>query len=442
MEELQRATVQHSLEDVIRILENEPVQGDLIVQWPIVETMNRVSIAHLSIERGMKYLITAAGGPLIEEHGLHQQLQLLQKYAPESAKFLEEAFEAAVRHYRYNPNADSMNYLNTLDSYLTITGSNQAFQDIRYWELDQSLDEVLIRQAYLSLHMEILHGLIEILDAPDKPKGTVSDRVETAVRDALWPSLDLSYIPGTDKEHSVQSYIQWLGGHDSSREAIAEAYGYDAVPGDDLMLRVLSNAYKVLAESKDPAVKYFADTLTVLPKQSRDAIPCVEWLGPEPYQAGKVSTPVGKVLGFIYRRADKKWDISPRGNRAARVSEKAETQTDARCFLASFLTRPARTTVNGVEGDLRIVGEEYNLFNRNYDQVAKWYEKGDGAQRPSYQVEFWDDKHGITDKDIVKLEVPSTRFRGVSDVLEGTVTSVAGQRMSISGEEYIKQDLG
>ena len=40
----------------------------------------------------------------------------------------------------------------------------------------------------------------------------------------------------------------------------------------------------------------------------------------------------------------------------------AETPTDAGCFLASLLTRPARVIVNGGERHQRIVGKEYELF--------------------------------------------------------------------------------
>ena len=51
-------------------------------------------------------------------------------------------------------------------------------------------------------------------------------------------------------------------------------------------------------------------------------------------------------------------------------------------------------------------------------------------ERFLYNPEFWDDKHGITGRDIVKLEAPSIRPKGMVDVLEGTVAGVAGQSVS------------
>ena len=73
MADIQRAIIRHSVRDVIRILENEPVKGDMMPEITAVHVMNRVSIAHLSIERAFKFLITKAGGPLIETHDLRHR---------------------------------------------------------------------------------------------------------------------------------------------------------------------------------------------------------------------------------------------------------------------------------------------------------------------------------------------------------------------------------
>ena len=135
MVDVQRAVMNHSVKDVIRILEDEPVKHDMVPEVTAVQIMNRVSIAHLSIERALKFLITKAGGPLVETHDLRRRYRELLDYDPVSAKYMEEAFEAAVQHYRYNSNAANMRHLETLERYLEVAGSDKAFQDIRYWEL-------------------------------------------------------------------------------------------------------------------------------------------------------------------------------------------------------------------------------------------------------------------------------------------------------------------
>ena len=95
---LTRSVMQHSVGDTIRLLENTPVQRDMIIELPIAQVMNRVSIAHLSIERTMKFVITEAGGPLVKDHDLPSRLKELRQHEPDSASFLEGAFEDAVQH--------------------------------------------------------------------------------------------------------------------------------------------------------------------------------------------------------------------------------------------------------------------------------------------------------------------------------------------------------
>ena len=60
---LKRSVMLLSVEDVVEILENNPVRQDMIPQLNIARVMNRISAAHLSIERTMKFVITEAGDP-------------------------------------------------------------------------------------------------------------------------------------------------------------------------------------------------------------------------------------------------------------------------------------------------------------------------------------------------------------------------------------------
>ena len=429
---LNRSVIQHSVGDTIRLIENSPVRWDMRIELPIAEAMNRVSIAHLSIERAMKFVIAEAGGPVVKDHDLPSRLKELRQYEPNSAAFLEEAFKDAVQHYRYNPNVEHMKHLQSLEKYLNATGSDKDFQDIRYWELNQSTDELIVRHIYLTLHIELLHAVRELLIPPGRTKETTSLRVERTVQNGTRPYL--GYLAGTDRETSVKKYIQWLRGFESDREAITAALMGKEPPEDEFTLEIIGKTHDELANSSDPAVKYFAETLTVLPHQPRDAISCVEWLGPEKYQFGEVSTPGGDNLGFIRRRPDGLWNIEPIAIHMGRI---AETQTDARCYLAQVMTRPARVTVNGEERNLRIVGEEHNIFKDNYSQ---WPHQNYETYPPTfhrYEVNFWDASHGLTEGDRLKLEVSSIRIGKSADVLEGTVTQVTSHKVSISGLDYI-----
>ncbi len=125
--------------------------------------------------------------------------------------------------------------------------------------------------------------------------------------------------------------------------------------GDDFMSDVAKNAHTDLLNSSDPAVKYFANTLDVLPKQPRDVSPPVDWLGLEMERFGSVKTPAGTHLGCIERGFDGLWCITPSQEGLVGVSAKAKTQTDARCYLAILLTSLARVTVEDKDRSIRLV---------------------------------------------------------------------------------------
>ena len=348
---------------------------------------------------------------------------------PALATFLEGAFKAAVRHYRYNPNAANRKHLKNLELYLKHAASDKAFQDIRYWELTQSLDEIRLREVYLSIHIELLHGLSEILRSPDGPMETVANRVERAVRDAMLPPM--VYQPGTSEELSFNSYKEWLRAYSTWSEALADAVQKVFNIGDELIANLARNAYETLRKDSDPAVRYFASTLDVLPKQPRDVIPCVEWRGPEKEGKGSVKTPAGTDLGIIERGLDGLWYITPS---QVRVSAKAKSLMDARCYLAILLTRPARVTVEGKDRSLRIVGEEHHPFQKNYDEINRRYEGTCDDKTWTHKMTLWDKDHGIDINKTVRVEVPR-RDIDVVHILEGTVTKVAEHEVYLSASE-------
>ena len=431
---MQRAIIRHSVRDVIRILENEPVKGDMVLEITVVQVMNRVSIAHLSIERAFKFLITRAGGPLVETHDLRRRYQELLEHDPLSAQFMEETFEAAVRHYRYNPNAANMKHLQTLERYLEVVATDNEFQNIRYWELTQSLDEILLRRISLSIHTELLHGLSELLLTIDRPSmKTVADRVERAVKDAMWPTAEMVYDSGTAKEQSIHSYKEWRRGFNTWCDALAEAVQKHFNIGDDFMANLTRNAYRTLLEAADPAVWYFASTLDVLPSQPRDLIPCVEWLGPEKERRGAVETPAGTHLGFIDRDFDGLWYItSLRG-----MSAKARSQTDARCYLAALLSSPALVTMDGEVRSLRIVGDEHSFYEENYDEIGRRFNRTGDENVWTHKVVFWDRNHGIEVNAKLRVEVRRGKTAGIVSIVEGTVTEVAEHEVYLSGSEWL-----
>ncbi|MCY4617810.1 MAG: hypothetical protein OXD50_04550 [Chloroflexi bacterium] len=430
--DIEQATMRYSIQDVIKILENEPVRPDHVGQFTVVQVMNRVSIAHLSIERALKFLITRAGRPLTKEHHLGDRLRELAQHEPRSADFLNHAFQVAVQHYRLNPKADNMGHLKSLESYLDVAGSDRAFQDLRYWELHQSPDEVLLRRLYLALHIELLYAVLELLRGRP-PTDTVAIRVERAVKQAMQPASELACSSGTPQEDYVRSYLAWRRGFASWCDALADAVRSKFTNGDGFANGLVVKAYRELLESSDLAVSYFAGTLDVLPRQPRDVIPPVEWIETPPQQRGFVNAPSGEPLGEIARRWDGLWDISPFLEGAVGVTAKAASQTDAQCYLAALFSRVAEITVNGEQRRHRIVTDEVTLLDWSQAQFGHADDPPTKNATQSHEVVFWDVDHGLKVDNRISLRVRREIERPLVHVLEGVVTMVEGHVIRLVG---------
>lgn len=434
MVDFERAIIRHSVDDVIHILENERVSNDLIQQITVAQLMNRISIAHLSIERAMKFLINAAGGTHRKSHDLSEQLEELRLCDPRAVASLSRGFADAVKHYRYNSNSVGMSHFRSIEAYLATAGSDRAFQDIRYWELTQSGEKSVIRQADLAIHLELLHGLAHILVTPDQPFRTVANRVEEAANRAMFPNAGLAYAPNSAREKEVKSYLKWLQQFPTYREALATAVASSFETGNAFANDIAQSGFKVVMESSDPAIRYFAQTLDVLPRQPRVVVPCVEWLGPEDHHSGLVSTPGGDFLGHIERGRDGLWYVTPARAGMVKVSARAETQTDARCYLAAILTRVATFESNGRSRELRIIGDETELFRfavRSSDPATN--EAAINADSETYKLTLWDCEHGIKAGDALKVIVQGSPQRKLIEVLEGVVSESAGAEITVAG---------
>ena len=430
MADYESTIIGFSLDDVIHILEHEPVQPDMVPEITISRIMNRGPIAHLAMERALKFLIDKANGTWEEHHNLHTHLEVLRKDAPNSVAFLERVFDDAVQHYRINPNSPGKNHFKNLVDYLAMTGSATAFNNMRYWELKQSLNEALIRRLSLQIHYELLKGIREAVISTGQPSETVKERVERALEDAILPANEMAYIIGSEEQEAVEGYLRWVLGYETNEEALADAFHKDFKIGNEFMNSVARQAFGALANATDPAVKYLARVLSVLPRQQRDAKPCVEWMGPQQFVFGRVHTPGGTNLGHIERGPDGIWNIIAARDGPVGVSAMASSQMDARCYLASLLTTCARLTTDGREKELRLVDIKYRLFRR-----ASSFRKADRAkwdvQTRNFTVTFWDDAHGLIPEQAIKL-VHGKRA-DLEEVIEGTVTDVSGAEVQVAG---------
>ena len=427
MNSMDRYMVQESIKDVIVILDSAPIRRDLIPETNLVQLTNRLPIAHLAIEKGLKALIAKAGEPSARTHGLHKLYQILKKCDQEAADYLATAFADAVSFFGYNFNAKGFKQFRSLDDYLSKVGTKNAFNFLRYWAIGE-LDEGESPIQYISppIHRELLCALWCLFLPPRRE--TVSERVENEVRYAMFERRHISYSSDDiSKKQSVSWYLDWLlKEHTTRRSALEEAVRQDFAlrDGDEFVKQTLEDAYADLRQSKDPAVIYFLSTLTYLPKGSQtrhpDAVPEVRWLSST---RGQVVTPAGTSLGYVEKYADGALGIEPRGEGFVRVTAVARTLADAKAYLVNRLTRQVNVTVNGKSNQLRIVPE------RDFFLLP--------ARTPNYNLEFWNVDHCIKPGDEISGELPSEGSHEFAYVREGTVITVTYQKVSVIGTETL-----
>ena len=164
----------------------------------------------------------------------------------------------------------------------------------------------------------------------------------------------------------------------------------------------------------------------MLPKQPREAIPEVEWLDQDEHRKGKVCTPGGADLGVVEKYVDGLWYVTRFEGGPPKPPAKAMAQTDALCYLAATMTRPAQVTADGEERNLRIVEGFHSDFRQARVKVAP----RDPAMN---KVAFWDNNHGLEVGQQVLIESRRTDSEFFRDKIEGEVVAVMGSEVSILG---------
>ena len=441
MDTSERYRIQKSIEDAISILDSAPIQPDLIADTNIAQLTNRVPIAHLAIERGLKTLISVAGGTAGKTHALNKLYQVLRSCDSDCADFLSEAFDDAVTFFGYNVNAKGFSQFRSLEIYLSRVGTEKAFEALRYWAIgEEGKGDSPIPYISPPVHRELLCALSWLFLT--ERRQTVSERVEREVGHAMFERRSISWGAGdTRKKCSVHWYLNWLFNESSDRRsAMKEAMdrGFALRDDDEFIRQILIDAYTDLQGSKDPAVLNFLRTLMYLPEGSQrrnpDAVPEMDWFN-QVQNSGAVVTAAGTPLGYAERYADRAWGITPNEEGFVRVTDVARTLSDAKHYLVNRLTKVVNLSVNGQSRRLRLVNN-YRYFRPDRDD--EWTGSVDDLTK-TYDIEFWDDSHELVVGDEVTVELPledSPNGRGIH-VLEGTVKDVAGQRVSVTGADFL-----
>ena len=431
MDTMERLKFQYSMKDAIAILDSAPIHRDLIPEVNLIQLTNRAHPAHLAIEKGIKARIADAGNTPDKTHGLNRLYGDLSKCDKASADFLSVAFQDAVKFFGYKVNTTGFRHFRSLEDYLTKVGTKKVFEELRYWEIEESpKGQSHIQYISLPVHRELLCALSNLVMR--RVRETVSARVESEVMHAMFNRRSIVYMDGdTRMEQAVGWYKNWLfKTHITCRSALQEAVCLNfAVNDDEFVTQTLRDAFNELRQSKDPAVRYYIGTLTDLPKGSQlrisDATPEVKWSN-QHQTSGMVETPAGTPLGFIEKYADGRWLIEPLADDLDVEPATAKTDVVASRYLVNRLTREVTVTVNRQSKQLRIVGQRWFLPD------SKWNSDAEHAGM-RYELDFWDATHGLLCGEEVSVELQLEGSDRHVEVLEGKVVEVADNRVSISG---------
>ena len=265
-EKLRRNIAQNSVWDVIRMIQSAPVRSDLVPDVVINQVLNRIPLAHLTIEKSLKYRIQQVSGKITPGHDLHKQLDLLRGSSQEDAEFLDQAFDRAVSFYDIDAAAPESDHLSSLRAYLKAVGQQKHFNDMRYWTLDQPYNQELIPRIHLTIHVEILYAAYSVFFSQTVLRYTLPCRADNAIRDAIMPEPNFAYIPGTKREDDFKTCAHWTKQHDSQPAIIQDAIQCNFDTGHFYTNETMRNAVARLRESPDFAIQYLINKFSPTPR--------------------------------------------------------------------------------------------------------------------------------------------------------------------------------
>ena len=413
-----RATFLNSLEDDINSLQS----------MPITTILKRISTAHLSIEKSIKFLIMKAKDVEnipkdLKTHDLSLIFEELKTCDSASACFLEDAFEDAVHFFRCQTDLPEQNHFSSLSKHLETVGNQDEFIKRRYLDLEkQEISEVENRIS-LTMHLEILHALKQLISLKRENREFVKKRVERLISEELKESRQEKCSPfSSGYSVTEKTFYGWIS-HNSPSKIMSDTIKRDfkietpySCMNEIVKNKILKDAHDKLTKSGDRAILYFLETVKILPPQQKGTLllSCLQT------HDGIVKTPVGVPLGRISQRYDGFWSIECFINYIQLEYKLAHDKMDAIQYLITSVTTPVSAKIDGHEVEIHLVGRicmlpKQMIGPQNNNEPWK------------YEFQLWNNSHNIEPGQHISLSINSkdnTQLCSFSDVYEGEVTGV------------------
>ena len=452
--------VRESISDAIGILDSAPIRPHMFPQMYLLQIGNRIPVAHLAIEHGLKVLIREKAEQNADDeviawlddkvegkrHSLANLYLKLREVDEGQAKFLAEAFNDAVKFFGYVTGRDGFKHFKSVESYLSRVATDGVFQAMRYWVIEGTEEqEKTISSISPPVHREIL-GALRCLFFPDF-RETVTQRVVQAFVDASFNGRS-PYGNGSivgERKSNSWSLERLIRENASARHVLetAEKMGEEVRARIAILVQAYSDGNLDTLESDDPAAFYFLSTLTYLQSDSQpqdpNAVAKETWMNPSRTSC-TVKTPAGTILGWVVKLADGAWAISPMEFGPTGEKVIAWKLKDAKHYLINRLTSKVAVAANGGESrELRVFTRSHRWpFPKPATHDGKRYVGSPLHPHPDrviYELEFWDVNHGLKLGDLVTMDLqPGGNDNGVGippHQLVGVVTSIENQSVSV-----------
>ena len=403
-----------AIEQARKIIDKAMPQGqDLLPEYDYAMRAPLYNLAHSGIENGIKALIRQVKGCHPGGHNLKNLFRKLKGIASQKARSLEDAFTDIVNFYTID--TGRWMHFQSLDSYFKEYGSEELFEAYRYWALENKC----MHHIPLFVHRELLAWLGDYCQWGNRT--VTSQRVKQIVLHDVAKGVgkhinrcDICYgkTPGPPIPIPQRSHLSCI---QLFRRLIDIWCCYFKVSNDECVKEITYAAVQCLQKSKDPAVRYFANTLQDLPEGSMPKPGDVKL---QVDVSGMVRIRNGEALGRLSNTIDGRW--SAYTYEYGQPPKFAKTRDDAMYWLVHTCTEMVQISVNGGQ----------NIQKRAICPVDLMpTSSGDGLSS-SYKITFADDSHGLSVGQHIKVRDGSP----IPFTASGVIFKVSGAMVEFGDE--------
>lgn len=258
-----RLSVASTLREAIRTFDATSVANDLALEFWMPYYAAQALSFHNSLEKGMKYL----SSDYKNTHDLAAIYRRLSKSKRKLGELLDGAFDDTASFYGIQIDRKRWNHFRDFELYLSVTGDNTSYQNLRFWDLEENSDLFEKPLPDLLINRELVRFIYDVLTGYDNDDGGpffVSQLVEREIRNSFHRkgyedngNWQRSMEDPEALEEDNRMLRQWVvNEHNSLLSALEDAYRHNFDVLNHWSNTVLKDVYASLEETDDYRIKF------------------------------------------------------------------------------------------------------------------------------------------------------------------------------------------